>query len=323
MWPLSRLKHSYVTPDQSTADRLSYPSQRFLTARIQPLSDTRLPATLPRFVKGITEYQTRLLGIKNTSPTIGFEIQRFTPSKLHLQFTTRSSRMNRKLRTHLSEQIPRIEFEEGTTRLPIIEGESVGVGLLSLRRKDTYPLETEFERPPLNSVITPLHHHAMRDSRILIQILFKPLAGHPVKKRLWHREASQESKNLRSEKVGLIPWNDRDATPREQNQARQIDAKAGSPRFQVAIRILVVGADDYTGSRIKEVSGGLNIFADTETGQSFQTTTVRSLRKTPIRKTVKLIRDRSFSHSFQLSLQELAGLLSVPDRDQKNLRDPV
>lgn len=323
MGPLSRLRNSYVTLDQPTAEQLAYPSQRFLTARIKPLFDTPLPATLPRFVKGITEYQTKLLGIKNTSPTIAFEIQRFTPSKLHLQFTTQSSRVDRKLRTHLAEQIPSIEFEEGTTRLPIIESESVGVGILSLRRKDPYPLETEFERPPLNSVITPLHHHAMRDSRLLIQILFKPVAGHPVKKRLWHREASQESKNLRTEKVGLLPWNDRDATPREKNQARRIDEKAGSPRFQVAIRILVVGADDYTGSRIKEVSGGLNIFGNTETGQSFQTRTVRSLRKKPILKTVKQIRDRSFSHSFQLSLQELAALISIPDRDQKNLREPV
>jgi hypothetical protein len=280
-----------------------------------------VPATLPRFITGITEYQTKLLSIKNTSPTIAFEIQRFTPSKLHLQFTTQSSRVDRKLRTHLSEQIPSIEFEEGTTNLPIIEGESVGVGILSLRRKDVYPLETEFERPPLNSVITPLHRHAMRDSRILIQILFKPVAGHPVKKRRWHSEATRESTTLRSEKVGVLPWNDRDATPREKNQARRIDEKAGSPRFNVAIRILVVGAGDYTTSRIKEVSGGLNIFGDTDTGQSFQTRTVRSLRETPIRKTVTQIRDRTFSHSFQLSLQELAALISIPDRDQQNLNN--
>lgn len=236
MWPLSRLRNSYVTPDQSTADQLSRPAQRFLTARIRLPAETQVPATLPRFINGITEYQTKLLGIKNTSPTIAFEIQRFTPSKLHLQFTTRSSRVDRKLRTHLSEQIPSIEFEEGTTNLPIIGGESLGVGILSLRRKDVYPLETEFDRPPLNSVITPLHRHAMRDSRILIQILFKPVAGHPVKKRRWHSEATRESTTLRSEKVGVLPWNDRDATSREKNQARRIDEKAGSPRFKVAIR---------------------------------------------------------------------------------------
>ncbi|WP_254762253.1 hypothetical protein [Natrinema marinum] len=315
----SGVGNSYVTLDEATEKQLGQPSERFLTAQVQLPFDTELPATLDRFVKGITEYQTQLLGLKNTSPTVAFEIQRFDPTRIRLQFAVQSSRLDRKVRTHLLEQIPGINFKEGTTKLPLSDSVSVGVGVLTLRRKDVYPLETEFERPPINSVITPLHPDAMRDTSIVIQILFKPMAGNPVGKRIWHREASKESRNLRSEKVGLLPWNDRDATPREKHQARRVDEKAGSPRFKVSARILAVGADEYTASRIKEVSGGFNVFASSDTGQSFRTTTVRSLRKSPIYRAVEAVRDRSFSHSFQLSTQELAALVSIPDREQENL----
>jgi hypothetical protein len=319
----SGLANSYVTLDEATAKQLLQPSKRFLTAQVQPPFDTELPATINRFIKGITEYQIQLLGLKNTSPTIAFEIQRFDPRKLRLQFAVQSSRLDRKIRTHLSEQVPGVSFTEGTTKLPLAAGSSVGVGILTLRRKDVYPLETEFERPPTNSVITPLHRDAMRDTGVVIQVLFKPMAGHPVGKRLWHREASKESRNLRSEKIGLLPWNDRDPTPREKYQARKIDEKAGSPRFKTSIRILVVGAKKYTASRVKEISSGFNVFAGPDTGQSFKTTTVRGLTDSPVLRAVEKIRDRSFSHSFQLSAQELAGLVAIPDRRQENLNKTV
>ena len=315
--------NSHITPDEATAKQLVQPSKRFLTIQVQPPVDTELPATLNRFIKGITEYQIRLLGLKNTSPTIAFEIQRFDPRSLRLQFVVRSSRLNRKIRTHLSEQVPGVTFTEGTTKLPLTAGSSVGVGILTLRRKDVYPLETDFERPPTNSVITPLHRDAMRNTGIVIQILFKPIAGNPVKKRLWHQQASKESRNLRSEKVGLFPWNDRDPTPREKYQARKIDEKAGSPRFKTSIRILVVGAEKYTASRVKEISSGFNVFAGSDTGQSFKTTTVRGLTDSPILRAIERIRDRRFSHSFQLSTQELAGLVAIPDREQRNLNKTV
>lgn len=319
----SGLVSSYVTLDESTANQLAQPATSFLTAQVHPPFDTELPVTLDRFVKGVTEYQTRLLGLQNRSPTIAFEIHRFPPTELRLQFVVQSSRLDRKIRTHLSEQVPGVGFTDGRVELPLTDGASVGVGVLTLRRNDVYPLQTEFERPPLNSVVTPLHRDAMRDTSIVIQILFKPMAGHPVGKRLWHREAAQESRHLRSEKVGLLPWTDREATPRERNQARRIDDKAGSPRFQIAIRMLVVGAGEYTASRVKEISGGFNVFAGSDTGQSFKTTTLRSLRRSPLLTAVKAVRDRSFTHSFQLSEQELAALVTLPDRDQENIQKSV
>ncbi len=279
-----------------------------------------LPSTLDRFLRGITEYQTKLLGVKNSSPVIGYEIRRFKPSQLRLQFAVPSIRLERKVRTHLSENVPSVAFDEGTPGLPVSEGDTVGVGVLTLRRKPEYPLRTEFERPPINSVVSALHRHAMRDSRVIVQMVFKPLAGGPVRRRLRRRQASQESQRLREGKVGIAPGRDRDATAREKQQARQIDRKSGSRGFEASIRVLVIGAGKYTASRIKEITGGFNIYANTETGQSLRTTTVRSLRKTPILKLVKAVRDRSPSKRFLLSQDELAALVSLPDHDQENIQ---
>ncbi|WP_164471692.1 hypothetical protein [Halosimplex salinum] len=319
----NRFRDSYVRLDNPTVQRLSQPNQEFRFVEVHPPADQDLPVSLDRFVKTVTEYQTQLLGIKNTSPVIGYEIQRFTPEKIRLQFAVPTARLERKLRTQLNEQIPGIGFETGTRELPLNKGDTVGLGVLSLRRKEVYPLETEFEAPPINSVVTALHRHAMRDSRIAIQVLFKPVAGQPVQRRLWHREASRESRNLRSEKVGMLPWSDRDATPREKQQARQIDSKAGSPRFHVSIRILVVGAAEYTASRIKEVSGGFNIFTNPDTGQGYQTRAVRSIRDKPIINSVEQFRNRRLKQPFQISAVELAGLVSIPDREQENIETSV
>jgi hypothetical protein len=314
-----RFGSSYITLDNTTARQLSRSSEEYRTVEVQPPPDKELPVTLNRFVKAITEYQTQLFGIRNTSPVVAYEIHRFVPENLRLQFAVPTTRLERKLRIHLNEEAPGFEFEPGVDQLPLKEDDTVGIGVLQLRRKDVYPLETEFETPPLNSVVASLHRHAMRDSRIAIQILFKPRAGQPIGRRLWHREAQRESRNLRSEKVGVLPWTDRDATPLEKQQARQIDEKAGSPRFNVSIRILVIGAGEYTASRMKEVSAGFNIFANPDTGQGFQTRTVRSLRDKTIINSIEQFRDRRLNRPFQISMPELAGLLSIPDREQENL----
>jgi len=318
-----RFGNSYVTLDNNTAKKLSHSPNEFRTVEVQPPEHEKLPATLNRFVKAITEYQTRLFSIRNTSPVVAYEIHRFTPEKLRLQFAVPTARLERKLRIHLNKEAPGFEFEAGTNQLPLNQGDTVGVSVLKLRRKDVYPLETEFETPPINSVVASLHRHAMRDSRIAIQVLFKPWAGQPVEKRLWHREARRESRNLRSEKVGMLPWTDRDATPREKQQARQIDEKAGSTRFSVSIRILVIGAGEYTVSRMKEVSGGFNIFANPETGQGFQTHTVRSIRDKTIIKSIKQFRDRKLNQLFQISMPELAALVSIPDYEQQNIENEI
>jgi len=318
-----RFGNSYVTLDNNTARKLSHSPNEFRTVEVQPPEHEKLPATLNRFVKAITEYQTRLFSIRNTSPVVAYEIHRFTPEKLRLQFAVPTARLERKLRIHLDEEAPGFEFETGTNQLPLKQDDTVGVGALKLWRKDVYPLETEFESSPINSVVASLHRHAMRDSRIAIQVLFKPRAGQPLGRRLWHREARRESRNLRTEKVGVLPWTDRDATPREKQQARQINEKAGNPRFSVSIRILVIGAGEYTASRIKEVSGGFNVFANPDTGQGFQTSTVRSIRDKTIINSVKQFRDRRLNHSFQISTKELAALVSIPDREQENLESAV
>lgn len=320
MTVLSWLGNSYVTLTESMAETLSQPSKPFRTVEVHPPAETEPPATLDRFVDGITEYQTALLGLRNRSPIAAYEIRRVNPSRLRFQFAVPTTRLERKVRTHLTESVPEVGFEEGVDGLPVEDADTVGVGVLNLRRNDVYPLRTEFDRPPINSVATALHRHAMRDSRIIVQLLFRPVAGRPVRRRLWHHQASQESRGLRSEKVGVLPWTDRDATPLEKDQASRVDEKAGSPRFEVSIRILVIGAEEYTVSRVKEVSGGFNVFADPETRQSFRTTVVRGIRESPIVNRAKAVRDRSLSRPFQVSQGELAGLVSIPSREQQNIR---
>lgn len=315
-------RDSYATVDSETAKDLSAPSDH-RTVEVFPPSDTELPATVERFMRAVTEYQTKLVGIRNTSPTIAYEFQRFQPERLRLQFAVPNARLERKLRTHLQEQIPDIWVEEGVNEIPVREGDTAGVGVLSLRRKEVYPLRTEFETPPTNSVVTSLHQDAMPGNRVLVQLLFKPITGRPIQRRLWQRKADRESRNLRSRKVGFLPWNDRDATPIERSQANQVDSKAGSPRFNVSIRILVIGAGKYTPDRVKEISGGFNIFANIKTGQGFQTKTLRSLRDKKILNLITKIKQRRLGQHFQLSTNELAGLTSIPDREQKNIEKSV
>jgi hypothetical protein len=319
MNPFNRFASSYVTLGESAAERLSTPTDGFRTVRVLPPTNTDLPATLTQFVQAITEYQTRVFGLKNSSPIVSYEILRFTPSKVVLQFVVPTARLERKLRIHLNDEIPGTRFEPGTSRLPLTEGETIGGAVLRLRRKDVYPIETEFEPPPINSVVASLHRHAMRNTGIAIQIVFKPVTGQPLEKRVWHREAARESRNLRSDKVGVLPWTDREATPRERQQARRIDSKAGSPRYRVSIRVLILGAGEYTASRVKEVSGGFNVFASSETGQGFRTETVHGFRNKPIINLVEQFRDRRLNRPFQLTTPELAPLVSIPDREQENI----
>ena len=79
-----QLGSSYVTLDSTTVKKLSQSSDEFKTVEVQPPEHEKLSSTLNRFVKAITEYQTRLFSIRNTSPVVAYEIHRFTPEKLRL-----------------------------------------------------------------------------------------------------------------------------------------------------------------------------------------------------------------------------------------------
>lgn len=310
----------YLELTEEQAQQLQNPTEEHHTVEVRPPRNQDLPETLDTFIRGIQEIQTAWFGIRNTSPVSTFEIRR-EAGQLRFQFSVPTHRLERKIRTHLANQIPDAEFLEGTDGIPASANRTVGGGILTLGRRDWYPLRTEFRNPPTNSVVSPLHRHAIRDTDVVIQVLFRPVIGDPLGRWWWRRRAYQRIGYLRKEKEKL--WSSRNATPRERNQASAVEDKAGTNRFHTSIRIIVVGAGEYTPSRVKELAGGFNVFESSETGQYLDAVTVTPLRRNRILGFCKAVRDRQFgswSRRFQASVHELAALVSIPDRTQENIR---
>lgn len=86
--------------EEQTVD-LAAPSEQVHTVEVQPPSSGDVPATVKGFVRGIFELQTGLLGVRNTSPWISYEIYRARPDRLRLQFCVPNTRLERKVRTQL------------------------------------------------------------------------------------------------------------------------------------------------------------------------------------------------------------------------------
>jgi hypothetical protein len=294
---------------------------RYTVEVLPPYDD--VPATVERFIKGITEYSTAYFGLNNRSPTITYEIRRVDPERLQFLFSAPTRRLVRKIRTQLVENAPGTRFKEGDTGLPVSEGDSIGGGMLTLGRSDWYPLRTDFDTPPINALARILHPDAMRDSRVIIQILARPVARRTVSNRWWTRHAESDRDYLRKEKQkGIIRRRERPATPREKTQADRIDHKVGAPRFKTGIRFLVIGAANYTPSRVKELSAGFNIFENPDTGQYFKTKTMRTLRKSRLKPFAEAVRSqelRGWCLPFQLGVEELAALFSIPSIQSPNI----
>ena len=287
---------------------------------VHPPREQSVAATIDQFTKTIYEPQTKYFGVKNTSPVAAFEIRRTVPDQLSMQFIVPTKRLERKVRTQLHNEVPGVGFSEGTLQMPVSEGCTVGGGLLEMGRRDWYPLATDFDAPPNNSVVAALHRHAMQDTQFVIQILFQPVVGRPVRSWWWTHRAYQRIGYLRKEKEKL--WGSRSATPREKQQANNIEAKAGSPRFNVSVRFLIVNGGEYTRSRVKELTGAFNVYENPETGQYLNAVTVETVRERSLLRFVEAVSQRGFngwSRRFQATTDELAGLLSIPDRDQSNL----
>ncbi|NMI77033.1 hypothetical protein GLT92_01270 [Nanohaloarchaea archaeon] len=317
---IDKFLHYTATPSKTKAEELQKTGGRLHSTEAKTPRDKQLPAKPVNLVKAVTELQSKYMGLVNASPVSVFEIRRTQPEEIKFQFSTPTARLERKIRTHLTNEIPEIRFEQGTHGIPVTPGDTVGGGLLTTGRKDWYPLKHDFEQPPANSVVSSLHRHAMRDTKFIIQILFQPVIGKPLRRWYWRRRAYQRIGYLRKEKQKL--WGSRNPTPREKRQADAIENKAGTNRFHTTIRFLIIGADEYTQSRVKELSGGYNTFENPDTGQYLDTVTVKSLREQQILNYAEAIAHRRFnswSHSFQTSVPELAALLSLPSTDQQNI----
>lgn len=309
----------HVELSENQAEQLQYCGTPGHTVEIKP-PRKHSQDTLPQFIRAIQELQTKWLGLKNVSPITSFEIRRNTEG-LTIQFTASTKRLERKIRTQLTNHIPDIRFDTGASGLPVIEGSTVGGGFLTAGQKDHYPLKTEFDQPPTNAVAAALHRHSMQNTKIIIQILFQPAIGKPVRNWWWTRRAYQRIGFLRKEKEKL--WGSRPPTPREKHQADAIEDKAGNNRFHTAIRFAVINAGEYTKSRVKELSGAFNVYENPETGQYFNTTTVQPLRENRIIDFANSIADRrlnNWSQPFQASTEELAALVSIPNHQQENIQ---
>jgi hypothetical protein len=318
MNPVRRRLPSHTTVEEEQAEQLRF-GNGWYPVKVHPPRN-KCPETLTRTIRGVLELQTKWFGLRNTSPTAAYEIRRTTPDNLEFQFALPTKRLERKLRTHLKNAVPSIEFEPGNNGLPVTEEESIGGGLLTTGRKDWYPLRTDFDHPPANSLASALHRHAMQDTKIIVQVLFRPVIGQPLRSWWRTRRTYQRIGHLRREKEKL--WGSRPPTPREKQQADALEQKAGTTRFHTSIRLLIIGAGEYTPSRVKELAGGFNIYENPDTGQYLNAKTIHTPFTSRFIDFADAVRSRRFAgwhHRFHSSVPELAGLVSIPDRTQQNI----
>lgn len=315
----NRLLPSHTELTETQAEQLQYSAKPGYTVEIRPPRNHN-QGTLPQFIRAIQELQTQWLGLKNTSPITSYEIRR-THQGLQFQFTVPTKRLERKIRAQLTNHLPEIRFDTGTSGLPVTPETTIGGGLLTTGQLDHYPLKNEFKEPPTNSIAKALHRHSMRGTQVVIQILFQPAVGKPLRGKYWSHRAYQRIGFLRKEKEKL--WGSRPATPREKRQADAIEDKAGNNRFHTSIRFAVIGAGEHTKSRVKELSGAFNVYENPDTGQYFNTTTVQPLREHRLVDFANSIADRQLDNwnlPFQTTVEELAALTAVPSTQQKNIQ---
>lgn len=288
---------------------------------LQPPRTESAPATIAPVMSALRELKTCWLGLRNDSPTIAVELSRPSPDRLRYQIAVPSNRLERKLRTHLTGQIPGIGFTAGTTGLPVMEGDTVGGAFLAPGRDDWYPLDTDQERPVLNAVVGALHPHAMPQTRVVIQVLLRPWAGHPVHQWWYKRRAYKQLGYLKKEKEGL--WGGRSATKREAKQANRIEAKSSQPLWWASIRLVVIGAGDQTLSRVRELASAFTPLEDPLTNQYLAAEPVTPLRENRLIGFTETVAARQFGRwhrRFRLTDAEVGTLCAVPDRDQENLQ---
>jgi len=313
-----RHDHLVLTEDQATA--LSYCREPGYTVEVHPPVNKSVPKKLVLLIRGIQEIQSKWLGLVNVSPVISFEIRRVA-GQLHYQFSVPTKRLERKLRNHLANQVDGVGFSDGYSGLPVAAQSEVGGGFLTAGRNDYFPFQTSFDTPPANALASTLHKHAMQNTDVVIQILFQPVIGHPVKRRWWRKKAYRQIGFLKKEKEKL--WGRRAPTQREKRQANKIEDKAGSNRFYTSIRFIVVGAGEYTASRVKELVGAFNVYENPETGQYLNLETLKPFREKSLFSFCNTVSNRVYGkwgYSFQTTVDELSGLVSIPSRQQDNIQ---
>jgi len=300
-----------VDAEQIRLLRRGNPNMRPIS--VQPPAHGTVPTTIRRVLQTVYQRRTGLLGIGNRSRPVVFEIRRATPDTVTLQFCVETEREERTLRTQLAAAIDGIEFGEGVTGLPIAEGQLLGGGLLVPKQAAWNPLRAEFESPPTDAVLAALHRHAMQDTSFVIQLLCVPVAGQPLRTRLFRYRARKQSTYLREHSEQLVGR--RTSTVQERSRAAAIERKVRQPLWWVSIRVVVVGTGEYTVPRLQEVCAGFNVFENPESGQGLQVIPVSPVRSTDIvrfGRSVAKQRFRQWSRRFRVSSRELGALVAVP-----------
>lgn len=317
---LNEYLHDHLVLDEDQATALSYCREPGYTIEVHPPTNKSVPKKLDLLIRGIQEIQSKWFGLVNVSPIISFEIRRVA-GQLHYQFSVPTKRLERKLRNHLANQVDGVSFSDGYNGLPVTQGSEIGGGFLTAGRNDYFPFQTSFDTPPANALASTLHKHAMQNTDVVIQILFQPVIGRPVKRRWWRKKAYRQIGFLKKEKEKL--WGRRAPTQREKRQANKIEDKAGSNRFYTSIRFAVIGAGEYTASRVKELVGAFNVYENPETGQYLNLETVKTLREKSLFSFCNTVANREYGkwgYSFQTTVDELSGLVSIPSRQQDNIQ---
>lgn len=309
--------------DADVTAQLSSDREDLSVVVVRPPRTGDIPSKLSYTVDAVFDLSTSWFGLVNTSPIVSYELVRNQPETLKIQFTLPNDRLERAIRTHLPLDTPQAKMTDGSAALPVEAGDVIGGGYLSLGRRDWYPQRTEFNEPAINSVVASLHRHILRGTKFVVQVIWKPsIVGRPFRRYWWRKKGYRRVGFLRREKHRVTYQ--REATPRERRQADAIEDKLGSRRYRVAIRFLVIGSEHVMG-RVKELSQAFSTFENQETGQFFDTTTVKSWRRRHIVRFAEIVWQRQFGRSstFQLSRSELSSLVGVPSLDQANIRETL
>ncbi|GGL42583.1 type IV secretory system conjugative DNA transfer family protein [Planomonospora parontospora] len=200
---------------------------------------------------------------------------------------------------------------------PFPSGARVTGGRLIVGRTEHLPLKADHHADPVRSLLTAMS--GLRSGeQVVVQILARPTTGRRLRR--GHRAAAALRGARTASPVGqvldeLVPMSGHDRPselarmfPERAEQVRAILAKAGQPRYQVAIRYAV--ASTATG---ETVAWWLRGQAHTVAGAfALFTSGHQYLRRRRLLRPASLVGSRRLDAGFLLSVSELAALAHLP-----------
>ncbi|MGW4963185.1 type IV secretory system conjugative DNA transfer family protein [Nonomuraea sp. NPDC004186] len=200
---------------------------------------------------------------------------------------------------------------------PLPPATDMAGGRLILGRAEHFPLKSEHPNDPIRSLLSAMS--GLRDGEhAVVQILARPTTGRRLRRA--HRAAAALRGARTSSLLGQVldelapmsghshPGELARMFPERAEQVRAILAKAGQPRYQVAIRYAVASTrdDDSTPGWLRGQAHALaGVFALFTSGHQY-------LRRARLYRPHAIIRSRLLHSGFLLSISELAALAHLP-----------